>query len=255
MPAPSVSSPTFLLQTDRQMKRRDKWTDRFIDTSAVMRTASLKDLAPVAPIMNSCIARRLPACEPPLITFIHGTVTNHVSQRARARERGGRGGGALTRICTENVYIHICMHARIQTCIHSCIQFKSVRMHTQAHADKHRDSKLKQASAHIDRQKCTHSITEHSVYAFMYCAHMCMYVCLYLCMMYVSLYACMFECMCVCMCVCVSLSLSLCMYVCMYVCVYARMRMYVVQTREDTGHDELLHAHHVRIVLVQRHTC
>ena len=148
------------------------------------------------------------------------------------------------------------MHARIQTFIHSCIQCKSVRMHTQAHADKHRDSKLKQASAHIDRQKCTHSITEHSVYAFMYCAHMCMYVCLYLCMMYVSLYACMFECMCVCMCVCVSLSLSVCMCVCMmYVCVYARMRMYVVQTREDTGHDELLHAHHVRIVLVQRHTC
>ena len=53
-----------------------------------------------------------------------------------------------------------------------------------------------------------------------------------------------------------SLSLCVCVYVCMmYVCVYARMRMYVVLTREDTGHDELLHAHHVRIVLVQRHTC
>ena len=69
-------------------------------------------------------------------------------------------------------------------------------------------------------------------------------------------FVCMFVCMCVCMSLSLSLSLSVCMCVCMmYVCVYARMRMYVVQTREDTGHDELLHAHHVRIVLVQRHTC
>jgi len=30
-----------------------------------------------APIMNSCMARRLPACEPPLMTFIQGTgITN-----------------------------------------------------------------------------------------------------------------------------------------------------------------------------------
>lgn len=38
-------------------------------TSAPMRMASLKELAPTGRIMNSCMASLLPACEPPLMTL------------------------------------------------------------------------------------------------------------------------------------------------------------------------------------------
>mmetsp|Transcript_17459 Transcript_17459/g.46225 ORF Transcript_17459/g.46225 Transcript_17459/m.46225 type:complete len:208 (-) Transcript_17459:44-667(-) len=42
-------------------------------TSAPVLRASLKDFAPVGAIINSCIGSLLPACSPPLITFIIGT--------------------------------------------------------------------------------------------------------------------------------------------------------------------------------------
>ena len=48
-------------------------------------------------------------------------------------------------------YIYACTHAYKHSYIHA--YNVSLYEYTQAHADKHRDSKLKQASAHIDWQK------------------------------------------------------------------------------------------------------
>mmetsp|Transcript_70898 Transcript_70898/g.161041 ORF Transcript_70898/g.161041 Transcript_70898/m.161041 type:complete len:206 (+) Transcript_70898:695-1312(+) len=52
-------------------------------TSAPICSASLKELAPVGAIMNSCMGSLLPACSPPLITFIMGTGILYCLVRAR----------------------------------------------------------------------------------------------------------------------------------------------------------------------------
>jgi hypothetical protein len=55
-------------------------------TSQPIWTACLKEVAPTGPIMNSCMAKRLPAWEPPLITFIQ--LPSQGTMRLRQREPG-----------------------------------------------------------------------------------------------------------------------------------------------------------------------
>ena len=58
--------------------------ERAAYTSQPIYIASLKELAPVGRIMNSCISRSFPACAPPLIMFSEGTGITNLSVRLPA---------------------------------------------------------------------------------------------------------------------------------------------------------------------------
>src|SRR3989449_1630518 len=77
------SSPTAVLRPFFFSRPFKVWK-----TSAAIRTASAKVVAPTGTIMNSWRSRLLSACAPPLITFINGTGRSQACGPPRERYKG-----------------------------------------------------------------------------------------------------------------------------------------------------------------------